>query len=186
MVKRRMRLLVGDTADASLAMLQANFGVQLLNSVGSAFRSAGVIYASTAAANVRRINAYEINVGQVATAYASTDTSMLWDVSRIGASASLAATLVTPNPLDGTGLTAAFSTYANQATAEAVVTTQGNGLSLYSWPINQRGFNRWRALDDGDNIVVPAVTQNGLAIRMLCPAGAQAFSGIGTLAFGEL
>ncbi len=163
----------------------ANFGVQLLGSVGAAFRSAGVIYCSTAAANVRRINVYEINVGQVAVAYASTDTSMLWDVSRIGSTTTLASTLITPNQLDGTGLSTALSSFGNLVTAEAVVTTQGNGLSIYSWPINQRGFNRWRALDDGDNIIVPAVTQFGLAIRMLCPGGAQAFSGIGTLAFGE-
>lgn len=163
----------------------ANFGVQLLGSVGAAFRSAGVIYVSTAAASTRRINLYEANVGQVAVAYANTDTSMLWDVSRIGASATLASTLATPNPLDGTASAAALSTYSNLATAEAVVTTQGNGLSLYSWPINQRGFNRWRALDDGDNIIVPSVSQNGLAFRMLCPGGAQAFSGIGTIAFGE-
>src|SRR5258707_1977326 len=164
----------------------ANFGVQLLSaSVTSTFRSAGVIYVSTNAANLRRINAYEINVGQVAAAYANTDTSMLWDVSRIGASASLASTLVTPNPMDGTAIAAALSTYSSLVTAEAVVTTQGNGLSLYSWPINQRGFNRWRALDDGDNIIVPSVSQNGLAIRMLCSGGPQAFSGIGTIAFGE-
>jgi hypothetical protein len=163
----------------------ANFGVQLLGSIGAAFRSAGVIYVTTAAGNNRRINVYEINVGQVAASYASTDTSMLWDVSRIGASAGLAATLVTPNPMDGTGAASALSTYANLATAEAAVTTQGNGLSLYSWPINQRGFNRWRALDDGDNIVVPSVSQNGLAIRELCSGGAFGGSGIGTLAFGE-
>src|SRR5258705_11154983 len=163
----------------------ANFGVQLLGSVGSAFRSAGVIYVSTAAASTRRINLYEANVGQVASAYANTDTSMLWDVSRIGASATLAATVVTPNLLDGTGSGTALSNYFNLATAEAVVTTQGNGLSIYSWPINQRGFNRWRALDDGDNIIVPSVSQNGLAIRMLCPGGIQSFSGIGTIAFGE-
>lgn len=163
----------------------ANFGVQLLGSIGSAFRSAGVIYVNSTTGSNRRINAYEINVGQVAAAYASTDTSMLWDVSRIGASASLAATAVTPNPLDGTGSATALSVYANLATAEPTVTTQGNGLSLYSWPINQRGFNRWRALDDGDNIVVPSVAFNGFVIRQLCSGGAFAGSGVGTLAFGE-
>jgi len=78
----------------------ANFGVQLLGSVGVAFRSAGVIYVSTAAASTRRINLYEANVGQVAAAYANTDTSMLWDVSRIGASASLVTNLATPKTFD--------------------------------------------------------------------------------------
>src|SRR5258707_3121951 len=163
----------------------ANFGVQLLNSVGSAFRSAGVVYINSSTGLNRRLQVYEINVGQVATAYANTDTSMLWDVSRIGASASLVATVVTPNLMDGTGAATALSNYFNLATTDAVVTTQGNGLSIYSWPINQRGFNRWRALDDGDNIIVPSVSQNGLAIRMLCSGGPQAFSGIGTIAFGE-
>lgn len=163
----------------------SNFGVQLLNSIGSAFRSAGVLYVSSTVGNNRRLNAYEINVGQVFAAYASTDTSMLWDVSRIGASAGLTATLTTPNPLDGTAIASSLSTYANNAATDATVTTQGNGLSLYSWPINQRGFNRWRALDDGDNIVVPSVAFNGLAIRELCSSGAVSGSGIGTIAFGE-
>lgn len=163
----------------------ANFGVQLLGSIGAAFRSAGVIYVASTAGSNRRINVYEINVGQVAATYASTDTSMLWDVSRIGASAGLTATVITPNLMDGTGSGTALSNYFNLATAEAAVTTQGNGLSLYSWPINQRGFNRWRALDDGDNIVVPSIAFNGLAIRELCSGGAFGGSGIGTLAFGE-
>ena len=165
----------------------ANFGVQLLGTISAAFRSAGVIYVASTAGSNRRINAYEINVGQVAAAYASTDTSVLWDVSRIGASAGLAATAVTPNPLDGTGSATALSNYFNTPTTDSTptVTTQGNGLSLYSWPINQRGFNRWRALDDGDNIIVPSTAFNGLAIRLLCSGGAFAGSGIGTLAFGE-
>lgn len=159
----------------------------MLATVSAAFRSAGVIYVASTVGSNRRINAYEINVGQVASAYANTDTSILWDVSRIGASAGLAASAITPNPLDGTATTAALSNYFNTPTTDSTptVTTQGNGLSLYTWPINQRGFNRWRALDDGDNIIVPNVAFNGLAIRLLCALGAQAFSGIGTLAFGE-
>lgn len=185
MVKRRMRLFIGNTADAALVMLQANFGVQLINSVGASFRSAGVVYVNSTASQNRRLQVYEINVGQVATAYASTDTSMLWDVSRIGASAGLTATVVAPNPLDGGDSVAMLANYFNNATAEATVTTQGNGLSLYSWPINQRGFNRWRALDDGDQIVIPGTAFNGIAIRELCSGGAQTFSGIGTLAMIE-
>ncbi len=108
-------------------------------------------------------------------------------MSRIGASAGLAATAVTPNPLDGTAAGTALSNYFNTPTTDSTptVTTQGNGLSLYTWPINQRGFNRWRALDDGDNIVVPSVAFNGLAIRLLCSGGAFGGSGVGTLGFGE-
>ena len=163
----------------------ANFAVQVINSVGSAFRSAGVVYVNSSTGLNRRLQVYEINVGQVATAYASTDTGILWDVSRLGASAGLTATVTAPNPLDGGDTLAMLANYFTAASAEPTYTTQGNGLSLYSWPINQRGFNRWRALDDGDQIVVPAVAFNGIGIRLLCTAGAQAFSGVGTLALIE-
>lgn len=163
----------------------ANFGVQLLNSVGAAFRSAGVVYINSSTGLNRRLQIYEINVGQAAVAYASTDTSMLWDVSRLGASAGLTATPTAPNPLDGGDTLAMLANYFTAASAEPTYTTQGNGLSLYSWPINQRGFNRWRALDDGDQIVVPAVAFNGIGVRELCSGGAQAFSGIGTMALIE-
>ncbi len=164
----------------------ANFGVQLLNSVGSAFRSAGVVYINSSTGLNRRLQVYEINVGQVASAYANTDTSMLWDVSRLGASLGLVGSVVAPNSMDGADTVALLANYFNAVSTEPTnYTTQGNGLSIYSWPINQRGFNRWRSLDDGDQIIVPAVAFNGIGIRELCSGGAQAFSGAGTLALIE-
>lgn len=164
----------------------ANYSAQVLNaSVTTSFRTAGVLYVNSTTSFNRRLQAYEINVGQTASAYASTDTAALWDVSRLGASASLAATAVVPNLLDGADV-ACFAVFANNATAEPTYTTAGNGLSIYSWAVNQRGFNRWRALDDGDNIIIPATAFNGIGIRELSPGGTIAnMSGIGTLAFIE-
>jgi hypothetical protein len=67
------------------------------------------------------------------------------------------------DPADGTAVTI----FANNATAELTYTTAGNGLSLKNWAINQRGSYRWRALDDGDNIMVPATNLTGLGLRTL-------------------
>ena len=162
--------------------------VQLLNAtVTTAFRSAGVLYVNSTAAFNRRYQAYEINCGQSVNAgYASTDTSVLWDVSRLGASAGLVGSAITPNLVDGSDSVTILANYFNNITTEPTYTTQGNGLSLYSWPVNQRGFNRWRALDDGDNIVIPATAFNGIGVRELTPTAAIAgMSGMGTLAFIE-
>ena len=58
-------------------------------------------------------------------------------------------------------------TFANNATTEFTYTTAGNGLALKRWSINQRGSYRWRALDYGDNIIVPAVALTGIGIPTL-------------------
>jgi hypothetical protein len=74
----------------------------------------------------------------------------------------------------------------NLVTTELVYTTAPFGLFLKSWAINQRGSYRWRALDDGDNILVPATTLNGLGLRTLCSVGsAFAASGVGGMSFIE-
>lgn len=164
----------------------ANASAQLLGtSITSSFRTTGLLWVNTSASLNRRYAVYEINVGQAASGYNNTDCGTTWDVSRIGATASAAGSSFTPNLLDPADA-AILGQYLQNLTAEAVVTTAGNGLSLYNWPVNQRGFNRWRALDDGDQIIIPATAQFGLAVRALSPGGGvTGMSYLGTMAFIE-
>jgi hypothetical protein len=57
--------------------------------------------------------------------------------------------------------------YNTVTTEPANITTIGLGLNLKQWSINQRGFNRWRALDDGDNLIIASAASQGIAIRAL-------------------
>jgi hypothetical protein len=108
---------------------------------------------------------YEIELGQTGS-LSTTDCQVQWDLSRFGTTVGLAATAVVADLMD-TADTAAASTFANNASGELTYTTAGAGLALKSWGINQRGSYRWRALDDGDNIIVPATALMGVGIRAL-------------------
>jgi len=127
------------------------------------FRSAGSTYVNTAANTARRIQIYEYEFGQYG-GLASTDCQVLWDVSRFSSTAILTATAVVPNLLDG-GDVSPLTLFYNNNTGELTYTGLNFGLSLKQWAINQRGSYRWRALDDGDNIVVAATAGNGVGIR---------------------
>ena len=141
----------------------ANYEAPLLvNGVTSTFKSAGVLWAG---ATARRIQFYEAEFGQTGT-LPTTDSQCQWDLSRIGATAVMAGSTVVTNLLDPADI-ASLTLFMNAVTTEPTYTTAGNGLSLKSWAINMRGSYRWRALDDGDNILVPAVAQNGLGLRTL-------------------
>jgi hypothetical protein len=65
------------------------------------------------------------------------------------------------DPADGTAATP----FTNNATTELAYTTAGNGPSLKNWAINQRGSYRWRAPDDGDNLMIPATNLTGVGLR---------------------
>jgi hypothetical protein len=137
----------------------ANFEAPVLYSaVTTTFKTAGFL----AAGGTKRAQIYEVEMGQTG-ALASTDCQVQWDLSR-GATVGLAATAVAANPLDTADYVASTLFY-NAATAEFTPTTAGNGLSLKSWGINQRGSYRWRALDDGDNIIIPATGGVGAGLR---------------------
>jgi hypothetical protein len=164
----------------------ANYSAPLLNaSVITTFRTAGLLFVQTSAGNNRRFQVYEIEMGQ-AGSLASTDIQNLWDLSRIGNSAALVGSSVAPSLTDGSdGQSTSLAIYFNNLTTEPTYTTAGNGLSLKQWPINQRGFNRWRALDDGDNIVIPAVSMNGVGARQLSGSANAAQSAMGAMAYVE-
>jgi hypothetical protein len=141
----------------------ANYEAPLLQGAcGTAYKTAGALWVG---ATARRIMLYEVELGQTG-ALSSTDCQLQWDLSRFSATAILTATAVTPNSNDEADVAAA-SQFANNATTELTYTTAGAGLSLKQWAINQRGSYRWRALDDGDQIVVAATAQKGLGIRAL-------------------
>jgi hypothetical protein len=138
----------------------ANFEAPvLISAVATTYKTTGFL----AAGGTKRAQVYEIEMGHTG-ALASTDCQCQWDLSR-AATPSLAATVVAANALDTADYVAATLFY-NAATVEPTYTTAGNGLSLKSWGINQRGSYRWRALDDGDNIIIPATGGNGLGLRV--------------------
>jgi hypothetical protein len=141
----------------------ANYSAPLLQApLTGAFKTAGALWAGAVA---RRIQLYEAEFSQTGP-LASTDCQNQWDLSRFGNTAAMAGSTVATNLLDPADI-ASLTLFMNNQTAEPTYTTAGNGLSLKSWAINQRGSYRWRALDDGDNILVPATTGFGLGIRTL-------------------
>ena len=156
----------------------ANYEAPLLQgTISTSFKTAGALWSS----GTRRIMLYEAEFGQTG-ALSSTDCQVQWDLSRFGATAILTATAVIPNLLDIAD-SSPLAQFANNATGELTYTGAGAGLSLKSWAINQRGSYRWRALDDGDNIIVPATALAGVGLRALSSNFAS--TGIGNVSFVE-
>jgi hypothetical protein len=138
---------------------------------------------NTVTATQRRIQVYEVEFGQGGS-LASTDIQNQWDLSRFGVTGALVGSSVVPNSFDSADVSP-LSLFLNNLTTEPTYTTAGFGLSLKSWAINQRGSYRWRALDDGDNIIVPATAQVGIGIRQLSGSANAAQSAIGNISFLE-
>jgi hypothetical protein len=161
----------------------ANFSAPLLNApIGTAFRTTGFLFTPTA--SFRRAMLYEVEMGQTA-AYASTDAPMQWDLSRASNTAGIVGTTVAGNLLDPGDIASITLFMQNLTTEPTNYTTAGNGLNLKQWGINQRGSYRWRALDDGDNIIIAAVASQGIGIRAASIASGFAGSALGTLAYIE-
>jgi hypothetical protein len=162
----------------------ANYEAPLMQAtVTTAYRSAGVLYVNTTASQNRRIQLYEVEFGQVG-GLNSTDVQIQWDITRFTATATLAATAVLPNPFDPAD-SACFAVFANNATGEPTGLAAGSGLSLKNWGINQRGSYRWRALDDGDNIIIPATAAFGVIVRQQCNSFNSAQTAVGNISFVE-
>jgi hypothetical protein len=157
----------------------ANYAAPILQApVSGAFKTAGALWVS---ATARRIMLYEAEFGQTG-ALNTSDCQDQWDLSRFGATAIMAGSTVVTNLLDPAD-TASAALFMNNQTAEPTYTTAGNGLSLKSWAINQRGSYRWRALDDGDNILVPATAGFGIGLRTLSSGFTS--SAVGNISFVE-
>ena len=156
----------------------SNFEAPLLQAVVSgSFKTTGALWS----VGSHLVMVYEVEFGQTG-ALASTDCQCQWDASIFSSTNILTASTVVVNkldPADGTAVTI----FANNATTELTYTTAGNGLSLKSWAINQRGSYRWRALDDGDNIMIPATNLTGLGVRTL--SSNFTASAVGNISFVE-
>lgn len=160
----------------------ANYSSALLYAANTtAMHTAGAIWCG---ATARRIQAYEIEMGQMGV-YATTDAPMQWEVSRFGATAAMAGTGTVVSSYDPADSQTALTLAIQNVTTEPTYTTQGNGLSLKTWAINQRGSYRWRALDDGDNIIVPATAGFGLGVRSMSITSGYTSSSVGTISFIE-
>jgi hypothetical protein len=156
----------------------ANYEAPLLQgTVSTSFKTAGALWST----GTRRIQLYEVEFGQTGS-LSSTDCQVQWDLSRFGATAILTATAVIPNLLD-TADSSPLAQFANNASTELTYTTAAAGLSLKSWAVNQRGSYRFRCLDDGDNILIPATAVFGIGLRALSSNFAS--TGIGNLSFLE-
>ena len=160
----------------------ANYAAPLLQgAMSTTYKSAGILYCNTAANTQRRIQLYEIEMGQTGP-LSSTDCQVQWDVSRFSQTAILTATAVVPNSLDPADVSP-LSLFYNNNTGELTYTGAGFGLNLKNWGINQRGSYRWRALDDGDNLIIPATAGVGVGVRAL--SSNFTASAVGNLSFIE-
>ena len=140
----------------------ANYsGPILQGTVATTYKTAAALWS----VGSRRIMLYSNEFGQTG-ALASTDCQCQWDLSIFSSTNILTASTVVLNKLDQADGTA-VTIFANNATTELTYTTAGNGLSIQNWAINQRGSWRERALDDGDNIILPATNLTGIGLRTL-------------------
>lgn len=141
----------------SAALLQAT--------TSTSFKGLGVLW--TNSGTPRRGSIYEFDLGQPGALNTSTDCQVQYDVSRITLTSAGAGAAVTPASLDTADAATSFS-YMNAISTEFTPIAAGTGLLQI--PMNQRGTFRWRALDDGDNIIIPATTLFGITTRALSSA----------------
>ena len=156
----------------------ANYEAPLLQgTVSTSYKTAAAVWS----VGSRRIMVYEVEYGQTGP-LASTDCQCQWDLSVFSSTNILTATTVVVNKNDAADGTA-LSIFANNATTELTYTTAGNGLALKNWAVNQRGAYRWRALDDGDNLIIAATNLTGIGIRTLSSNFTS--SAVGNISFVE-
>lgn len=114
---------------------------------------------ASAALALQRCKVVELTFGTDGT---PADQAMVFDVSRITADGT--ATAITPNKLDPADGAFLGVVTANH-TAEPTVTANS---SVLGFGVNQRATSRWVAFP-GQELVVPAVANNGLAMRARSP-----------------
>lgn len=111
-------------------------------------------------ATVRRIKIYDVSIGTDGT---PADNALVFDISRQTAAGT--STAVTPLALDPADAAALTGSTAN-STAEPTITATS---SVFNIAINQRASYRWVAAP-GSELVGPATSANGLALRAKSPA----------------
>lgn len=157
--------------------------ILLQNAVSTAFKSAGVLFA-TSATKARRMNIYEYNFGQYGS-LSSTDSQVYYDVSRFITTSLVAGSAVAPN-LNDLADDSSLAVYLNNITTElAALSAPSSGLNLVQEAQNQRGTYRWRALETYDLLTIPATTLNGLDFRVQSIASGYAASMVGQVLYLE-
>jgi len=151
----------------------------LVSATTTTFKTGGALWVG---ATSRRFQLYEVEFGQTGTLSTSVDCQCHWNLSRISTTATMTGTPVPAGLLDPADV-AAVTQFMNAQTAEPTYTLVGTGLDLKVWAINQRGSYRWRALDDGDNVINAATNPLGLGLRVL--SSNFNASAIGSLSFIE-
>jgi len=143
----------------------ANYSVN--NSLGGTAQNLSSSYktiiltTSSSVTQARRGQIYDVMFGADGT---PADNAIVWDISRqtvVGT-----ATAVTPvalNPADAAMLGVA----AANATAEGTITATSSVMNI---AVNQRASYRWVAAP-GSELVYPATTANGFALRAKVPTG---------------
>ena len=140
----------------------SNFsGPVLQGTVATTYKTAAALWS----VGSHRVMVYEVEFGQTG-ALASTDCQCQWDLSLFSSTNILTASTVVANKLDQADGTA-VTIFANNATTELTYTSAGAGLALKNWAVNQRGSYRWRGLDDGDSLIIPATNLTGFGLRTL-------------------
>src|SRR5271167_1215359 len=130
------------------------------SALSTTYKSLAVLYASSGT-QARRMAVYEFDIGQSGALNTSNDTQVQYDVTRFTTTSLLAGTAFTPSPLDGADPVTLALMYNNITTEVGAFAAGGAGLNMLNPPVNQRGTFRWRALDDGDNFIIPATNLSG-------------------------
>lgn len=142
----------------------ANYSVN--NSLGGTAQNLSTSYktiitsTSSSATQARRGQIYDVMLGTDGT---PADNAVVWDISRQTAAGTITAVTAVPlNPADAAYLGLA----AANATIEGTITATSSVLNL---GVNQRASYRWVAAPGGE-LVYPATTANGFALRAKSPA----------------
>ena len=149
------------------------------NVVAATFKSLGALWLG---ATARRMSLYEWDLGQPGALQTGTDVQMQYDVSRFTLTNGGAGTAAVPATLDPGDSIATSASFMNLVSAEFTPVAAATGLLQI--PMNQRGTFRWRALDDGDNIVIPAIAWIGIPTRVL--SSTYASTAMGNIHYNEL
>ena len=142
----------------------ANYSVN--NSLGGTAQNLSTSYktiitsTSSSATQARRGQIYDVMLGTDGT---PADNAVVWDISRQTVAGTITAVTAVPlNPADAAYLGLA----AANATIEGTITATSSVLNL---GVNQRASYRWVAAPGGE-LVYPATTANGFALRAKSPA----------------
>ena len=117
----------------------------------------GVVYATAAAASMRRAKIYDLSLGCGAS---PADNAFIWVIQRCTTAAT--ATALTPNSLDPADTLASTIVVSNITTVDATLTASA---FVYRDALNQRATFRWVAAPYSE-LIIPATASNGFMIGL--------------------